>query len=49
LDIKDAGHSMIFRTFDGTLMLALHQPNRTPDERPVFRQVKEVGGQIKLK
>jgi arabinan endo-1,5-alpha-L-arabinosidase len=31
---NDGGHAMIFRTFEGKLMLILHQPNRGPDERP---------------
>jgi hypothetical protein len=26
---EDGGHAMIFRRFDGQLMLALHQPNNT--------------------
>ncbi len=31
---QDGGHGMIFRAFDGRLMLSLHKPNRTSDERP---------------
>jgi beta-xylosidase len=34
----DGGHGMIFRTFDGTLQLAYHSPNNTPEER--FRYVE---------
>jgi hypothetical protein len=33
---KDGGHGMVFRSFDGKLMLALHSPNKTPHERAVF-------------
>lgn len=33
---EDGGHGMLFRDFGGRLRLVLHQPNRTPDERPVF-------------
>lgn len=33
---EDGGHGMIFRTFEGQSLLAIHQPNQTPDERPVF-------------
>ena len=33
LYLGDGGHGMIFSRFDGELMLALHQPNRSPDER----------------
>lgn len=37
----DGGHGMIFRTLDGELMLTLHQPNDTPNERTVFRRLVE--------
>ena len=30
---RDGGHGMLFNRFDGALMLSLHQPNKTPDER----------------
>jgi len=30
---RDGGHGMLFRAFDGTLYLTLHQPNDTPNER----------------
>lgn len=39
----DGGHGMIFKTFDGRYLLALHRPNRHPDERPVFIEVRESG------
>ncbi len=29
----DGGHGMLFRRFDGQLMLTLHQPNTTPNEK----------------
>ena len=45
---KDAGHGMIFRTFDGRLMIAAHTPNETPHERPVFLEVVEKGGTLAL-
>jgi GH43 family beta-xylosidase len=35
----NGGHAMIFRRFDGQHMLALHQPNRPPDERAMFLDV----------
>lgn len=43
---KDGGHGMVFRTFDGHLVLAIHAPNATPHERPVFMEVLERDGQI---
>lgn len=43
---SDGGHGMIFRTFDGELLLALHTPNKTPDERPVFIPLAERNGRL---
>lgn len=42
----DGGHAMVFRTFAGELMLALHQPNRTPHERPHFLPLREEKGTL---
>lgn len=39
LYINDGGHGMIFETFEGKRLLALHTPNNTPDERPIFIEV----------
>lgn len=38
---NDAGHGMVFRRFDGQLMLVLHQPNRGPLERPRLYTLEE--------
>ncbi len=38
---KDGGHGMVFRTKEGKLMLTIHMPNHTPDERPVFFPLTE--------
>ena len=46
---KDGGHGMLFTTFDGTFMLTIHRPNRTPDERPVFLPILEENGTLKIK
>jgi arabinan endo-1,5-alpha-L-arabinosidase len=43
---KDGGHGMLFRTFTGKLMLTLHTPNQTPNERPAFFEVIEESGQL---
>lgn len=43
---EDGGHGMIFRTFNNQLMLTLHQPNRHPDERPVFIPLREQEGRL---
>lgn len=37
----DGGHSMLFRTFDGRLMLTFHSPNVRQEERAVFVEVAE--------
>lgn len=43
---NDGGHGMIFRTFTNKLMLALHSPNTTPLERPVFIELEEKNGRL---
>ncbi len=43
----DGGHGMLFRTFDGELMLALHAPN-SQRERPHFLPVREWEGRLEL-
>lgn len=44
----DGGHGMIFRTIEGELKLALHSPNDTPNERPLFVPVAERGDTLEL-
>jgi arabinan endo-1,5-alpha-L-arabinosidase len=46
---SDGGHGMIFKTFEGQLMLTLHSPNHTPNERVVFIELKEDGDSIQLR
>lgn len=46
---NDGGHGMIFRTFDGRILLALHAPNSTPDERPVFIELAEENGRLSVR
>lgn len=38
---KDGGHGMLFETFEGKLILVLHQPNKTPLEHPVLIELTE--------
>ena len=45
---KNGGHGMIFRAFDGRLMLTLHQPNRTPDERMALFTLDDTGDTLRL-
>ncbi|GIP15551.1 glycosyl hydrolase family 43 [Paenibacillus montaniterrae] len=39
---EDGGHGMIFKTFDGQSMLALHGPNQTPHERAKFIRISNL-------
>ncbi len=38
---KDGGHGMIFPSYDGRLLLSIHSPNDTPNERALFAELKE--------
>jgi arabinan endo-1,5-alpha-L-arabinosidase len=40
---------MIFRTFEGRLMLTFHRPNHSPQERAVFVELEETCDGIRLK
>jgi hypothetical protein len=44
----DGGHGMLFKTFGGQLMLSIHNPNKTPYERPIFLKIVEIDGKLKL-
>lgn len=44
----DGGHCMVFRTFDGSLWLAFHRPNQSPDERPQFIPLRENGSSLEI-
>lgn len=46
---KDGGHGMIFKTFDGRLLLLLHSPNKNPLERPVYFELEDREGMLYLK
>jgi len=46
---KDGGHPMLFRRFDGQLMMILHSPNRAPDERGKLFEVEDLGDTLQVK
>lgn len=46
---EDGGHGMVFRTFEGRLMLTFHSPNATPQERAVFVELEEMRHGIRRK
>jgi arabinan endo-1,5-alpha-L-arabinosidase len=46
---ENGGHGMLFYTFEGELMLTIHSPNKTPNERPVFFEIIEENGKLLIK
>lgn len=44
----DGGHSMLFRRFDGTLMMTLHSPNRQGKERALLFEMEDVNGHLRI-
>ena len=45
---ENGGHGMLFKTFDGRLMLTLHQPNNSPNERMALFEVEDTGETLKI-
>ncbi len=45
---EDGGHAMIFYTFDGVPMVALHHPNRSPHERMLLFELEDEGDGLAL-
>ena len=47
---QNGGHGMIFKTFDGRLLLAFHQPNNpSGQERLKLNEIEDTGASLKLK
>ena len=46
--LEDGGHPMLFNTFDGRLVMTLHQPNRRV-ERARFFEMEDTGDTIRIK
>jgi arabinan endo-1,5-alpha-L-arabinosidase len=44
----DGGHPMLFRRFDGQLMMILHQPNKPPLERARFFELEDRGDTLRV-
>ena len=44
----NAGHGMVFTALDGKRYYALHFPNDKYQERPIFRELTELDGKLKL-
>ena len=45
---KNGGHGMLFRTFDGKLLLTLHQPNSGEAERMKLFEIEDTGHTLRL-
>lgn len=45
---RDGGHGMIARLLNGDLVLLLHQPNDSPNERAVIKRLRETAGGIEI-
>lgn len=43
---KNGGHAMFFEDLDGNKKMCIHCPERTPDERAMFIDVKEENGEL---
>ncbi len=46
--LDDGGHPMLFNTFDGRLVMVLHQPNRRV-ERARFFEMEDTGDSLRIK
>jgi arabinan endo-1,5-alpha-L-arabinosidase len=46
---KDGGHPMLFRRFDGQLMMILHTPNHAPNERARLFEIEDLGDGLRVK
>ena len=40
---RDGGHGMLFTDKNGQLLLSIHAPNDSPNERPIFLPVRDTG------
>lgn len=45
----DGGHAMIFKRFDGQLMMVLHQPNKGGLERAKLFEMEDTGETLRIK
>ncbi|WP_199614596.1 glycoside hydrolase family 43 protein [Paenibacillus alkalitolerans] len=44
----DSGHGMLFRTFEGTWMLILHQPFKMPESRCKLYEMEDTGDSLRV-
>ena len=45
---EGGGHPMLFRTFDGKLMMTLHSPNSGPNQRIHFFEMEDTGETLRI-
>jgi hypothetical protein len=46
---QNGGHGMIFKTLEGKLMVALHQPNISPRERLHLYELVDQGDELEIR
>jgi hypothetical protein len=44
----DGAHGMLFHSIEGQLYLTVHTPNDSPNERPIFLQIIEENGMVRV-
>lgn len=49
LYFHDGGHAMLFRTFEGKLMMSLHCPNEHPKKRMLLFEMEEKAGELYIR
>lgn len=45
----DSGHGMVFKAFDGRLMLVCHQPTMSPQSRARLHELEDTGDTLRIK
>jgi hypothetical protein len=45
---ENGGHSMLFTTFEGQLMMALHSPNEGPEQRIHLFEMEDNGETLRI-
>ena len=45
----DGGHPMVFKRFDGRLMMVLHSPNKGGQERAKLFEMEDTGETLRIK
>ena len=46
---QDGGHSMLFTDFEGRLLMGLHSPNRSGQERMLLFEMEDENGHLRIR